>query len=157
MQAGGYVTQPDPRNLLNLSNDDEMLRALEQTGAMNSVPPLQRSSHLKNIQTGRVLPWNPLLAEQRDIMVNCDEHGNTDPEAWQSTVTDDDAARTEQEALYWEARQAIVSQAMQMATPYKASNMETTIPSGKSGVPDDVQPYHDYTDALDALKKQLEY
>lgn len=157
MQTGGYITQPDPRNILNLPNDDEMMRALESAGAMNSVPPLQRSSHLKNIQTGVVMPWNPLLAEQRDIMVNCDRTGNTDPAAWASTVVDEELAASEQEKLYWEARQSIVTQAMHMSDRYKTSNMETNIPQGNHRIPDDVKPYHDYTDELDNLRRQLEY
>lgn len=82
----------------------EYMRAM---GATNTEPPLPRSQFLKNIKTGLVLPWSAGLAEQRDIMVNCDAHGNTDPSAWASTVISSENSEIEQEALHDAAMQAV--------------------------------------------------
>lgn len=80
------VAQADPSIVLDQNfavNAQAEMRAL---GAKNIEPPLAPSTHLKNIQTGVIFPWTAALAEQRDILVNCDAMGNTDPAAWQQTV-----------------------------------------------------------------------
>lgn len=86
------------------ANRVEYMRAM---GAINIDPPLARSSHLKNIKTGLVLPWSPGLAEQRDIMVNCDANGNTDTAAWAGTVNPVGYTESEQDALMQQAMTAI--------------------------------------------------
>lgn len=85
-------------------NRIESMRAM---GATNVDPPLARSSFLKNTRTGLVLPWSQGLAEQRDIMVNCDVNGNTDPAAWASSVNPVDYDPDEQNALMQQAMTAI--------------------------------------------------
>lgn len=160
MRSSGFIERTHPENILDMPQDD-MMGALESTGAMNSVPPLAHSSHLKNKKTGLVLPWNELAAEQRDIMVNCDAHGNTDPEAWAPTVVEDNEADlSEKERLYWAARETVVRQATQMTGQHYANPKETTIPVANF-VPKDVQSLDAYYDSLekqmDTLNKELDF
>lgn len=82
----------------------ESMRAM---GATNVDPPLARSAYLKNTKTGLVLPWTPGLAEQRDIMVNCDAYGNTDPSTWADSVSVVDFNSNEQDALMQQAMTTI--------------------------------------------------
>lgn len=79
---GGY----DPSAIM--STDDPQVREqlMRQMGVANLDPPLPHSPCLKIIKTGRVLPWNELLAEQHDLVVCCDENGNTDEAAWKDKV-----------------------------------------------------------------------
>lgn len=86
------------------ANRIESMRAM---GAKNVDPPLARSAYLKNVKTGLVLPWSQGLAEQRDIMVNCDVNGNTDPAVWMSTVNHAEYTKEEQDALMQRAMTAI--------------------------------------------------
>ena len=76
-------------------------------GAQNVDPPLPRSAFLKNIKTGLVLPWSEALAEQRDLMQNCDASGNTDPSAWANTVVSAENSREEQLAMHNAALRAV--------------------------------------------------
>lgn len=86
------------------ANRIESMRAM---GAKNVDPPLARSAYLKNTKTGLVLPWSQGLAEQRDIMVNCDINGNTAPEAWMGSVNPVEYDAAEQAALMQQAMTAI--------------------------------------------------
>lgn len=155
MQSSGFINRPDPRNILNMQHDDDMMRALESVGAMNAAPALRRSSHLKNKNTGVVLPWNPLLAEQRDIMVNCDAAGNTDPEAWEPSVIEAEYTDDERDMDYWEARNTVVQEAMRLHTTYRRDPHETSIPIATRKVPDDVMPLEEYYDSLEKQVAQL--
>lgn len=83
------VAQADPTIVLDQHFAENALEEMRRLGAMNAAPPLAPSTHLKNKITGVVLPWTPGLAEMRDILVNCDANGNTDPAAWQRTVRAD--------------------------------------------------------------------
>lgn len=164
MNTSGMITKPDMRNLLNLPQDD-MVEALQRTGAMNAQPPLVRSSHLKNKVTGLVLPWNPLIAEQRDIMENCDANGNTDPSAWEGTVDMREYTEADRDADYWAARESVVQQAMQMTDGYAHSLQTSEIPKRNRHVPDDVQTYESFSPLQqnsslgsgDRLAKQMDF
>lgn len=70
-------------------DSEERAGFLQHLGVKNATPPLAHSPCLRNKKTGLILPWNPMLAEQRDILECCDESGNTDPEAWQDKVQED--------------------------------------------------------------------
>lgn len=76
--VGGY----DPRTILDARDSNERMALMRQMGVANLDPPLPHSPCLKNIRTGTVLPWNELLAAQRDLVVCCDEDGNTDEAVW---------------------------------------------------------------------------
>lgn len=78
---------------------DNRIAAMRAMGATNVEPPLVRSPYLKNTKTGLILPWSAGLAEQRDIMVNCDAYGNTDPSYWTQTVDATPYNEAEQAAL----------------------------------------------------------
>lgn len=80
------VTQADPTIVLDQNFANNAMEEMRKLGAKNAAPPLAPSTHLKNIKTGIIFPWTAALAEQRDILVNCDVNGNTDPAAWQKTV-----------------------------------------------------------------------
>lgn len=98
-------------SVLDMQDAADRQQALQQAGALNASPPLPRSTHLKNKNTGLVLPWNSLLAEQRDIMVCCDAEGNTDPSAWASDVNSVDYTSDERDSLWMDARQRVFEQA----------------------------------------------
>lgn len=85
------VTQADPTIVLDQNFASNAMEEMRKLGAKNVTPPLAPSTHLKNIKTGIIFPWTAALAEQRDILVNCDANGNTDPAVWKQTV------RSEQE------------------------------------------------------------
>lgn len=80
------VMQADPTIVLDQHFSENAMDEMRKLGAMNAAPPLAPSTHLKNRITGVILPWTPGLAEMRDILVNCDEYGNTDPAAWKKTA-----------------------------------------------------------------------
>lgn len=80
------VTQADPTIVLDQNFASNSVEEMRKLGAKNAVPPLAPSTHLKNITTGLIFPWTAALAEQRDILVNCDENGNTDPAVWKKTM-----------------------------------------------------------------------
>lgn len=46
-------------------------------------PPLPPSPCIKIKATGEIHEWAPFFASRPDLCENCDEHGNTDPAAWQ--------------------------------------------------------------------------
>lgn len=93
------------------ANAVEHMRAM---GAQNVEPPLPRSAFLKNIKTGLILPWSEGLAEQRDLMVNCDAYGNTDPSAWANTVISAENSREQQLDMH-----AAALRAVEGYTPYE--------------------------------------
>lgn len=89
------VKPVEPKHLLDQQFAEHAPEMMRQMGATNTEGPLPLSPYLKNIKTGVILPWSAPLAEQRDIMVNCDIDGNTDPVMWQrvdmsSTVSEAD-------------------------------------------------------------------
>lgn len=86
---------------------ENRVAAMRAMGATNADPPLVRSPFLKNVKTGVILPWSPGLAEQRDIMVNCDAFGNTDPSYWMTTVNPEAYSDEEQATLMQSAMSAI--------------------------------------------------
>ena len=79
-----------PRDAGAVLGMDESQRAayLQSMGVKNAVPPLPWSPCLKNQKTGVILPWSAMLAEQRDVLVNCDEQGRTDPALWADRLPD---------------------------------------------------------------------
>lgn len=99
-------------------DDNARIAYMKSMGAKNVDPPLVRSSHVKNVKTGLVLPWNEMLAEQRDIMVNCDANGNTDPSAWLPTVEVGEISDDERMELL-HARSLNVAQGNSMSSGFR--------------------------------------
>lgn len=105
--------------------------AMRAMGAKNVDPPLARSPFLKNINTGLILPWSPGLAEQRDIMVNCDASGNTDPSAWECAVNHVEYSAAEQDALMQRAMTAIAGRReFEIPMPAQEMNPPVVFPHG---------------------------
>lgn len=82
------VEQSNVADVFDLSSE-ERVNYLQHLGVKNATPPLEHSPCLRNKKTGLILPWNPMLAEQRDILECCDATGNTDPDAWKPLVIDE--------------------------------------------------------------------
>lgn len=101
------VAPESPQIVLDQNFAENRVEALSRLGAANAGPPLVRSTHLKNKFTGLVLPWSQGLAEQRDLMVNCDASGNTDPAAWESSVNPAEFSMHEREMAYLATMQAV--------------------------------------------------
>lgn len=80
------VSQADPTIVLDQNFASNAMEEMRKLGAKNVSPPLAPSTHLKNVKTGVIFPWTAALAEQRDVLVNCDENGNTDPAVWKRTM-----------------------------------------------------------------------
>lgn len=112
--------------------------AMRAMGAKNVDPPLARSAYLKNTKTGLVLPWSQGLAEQRDIMVNCDAQGNTDPAAWSPTINPASYTPAEQDALMQRAMSAIAGY-RQHEVPVPSQEMNQPVV-----FPHDAKPLEEY-------------
>lgn len=122
------VAQSIPLDENFAANRVEAMRAM---GATNVDPPLARSAYLKNIKTGVILPWTLGLAQMRDLMVNCDVNGNTDPAAWAHTVVQGDYSTEEQQALLDEVKKQLVVQAATHAVPVpQPAPNDTSLPFG---------------------------
>lgn len=110
---------------------DNRVEAMRAMGAKNVDPPLARSPFLKNINTGLVLPWSDGLAEQRDIMVNCDAFGNTDPAYWASAVNPEAYSKGEHDELMRQALGAIHGyQQHEAISPGVEMNQPAVFPEG---------------------------
>lgn len=107
MSQAKPISGYDPRSLLDAQSEAERTALMRQMGVMNVDPPLPHSPCLKIIKTGIVLPWNELLAQQRDLVVCCDETGNTDPAAWADKVVEDAPSN---EVLTLMAQQSLFSE-----------------------------------------------
>lgn len=104
------VYQENPEIILDEDFANDRVAKMRELGAVNAAPPLAPSTHLKNKFTGVIFPWSAALAEQRDILVNCDESGNTDPEAWQPhLLSDNQIAEADQSDLMTQAYSKIVA------------------------------------------------
>lgn len=89
--TGEFNNSPAQRtqNIMDLP-EDERIQELRRLGAVTTQQPLPPSSHLKNTKTNVIFPWTPELARQQDILVCCDQYGNTDPEVWGATIEEED-------------------------------------------------------------------
>ena len=99
--VGGY----DPHTILTARDEETRRTLMRQMGVANLDPPLPHSPCLKNRLTGRVLPWNELLAAQRDLVECCDEDGNTDEAVWGPKVVENAPSNRE---LSLQAQQALL-------------------------------------------------
>lgn len=125
------VKAVEPEAILDAGFAAHPYERMTAMGAQNAAPPLPRSSHLKNVKTGLVFPWSPGMAEQRDLLVNCDASGNTDPAAWQATVNPVEYSEEERAEVM---RQAYA----QIGKNAEAFQHSAPVPDQR-GFPDDVQ------------------
>lgn len=150
------VRQPDGSILLDENFAAQAPAMMKELGAVNVDGPLPRSAFLKNIKTGVVLPWSPTLAEMRDIMVNCDAQGNTDPQFWQASVNPQPYSEEEHQALLEQAYSSLTAAGYAMhSTPSSVLNEHVDEP-----MPYGAQPLADYNPqsraAMDNLSQLLE-
>lgn len=110
------VRQENPEIILDENFANNRVAKMRELGAKNAAPPLAPSTHLINKQTGVIFPWSPALAEMRDVLVNCDENGNTDPAAWKKNVLSEQQI-AEQSDLMTQAYGAIIRPAAFMQKP----------------------------------------
>lgn len=121
-QFGGKPIDSAPVvNVLDL-DEESRVAYMKSLGARNVDPPLPRSTHLKNKLNGRILPWNNLLAEQRDIMECCDAEGNTDPSCWMPTVNEEEYDPAEHSLLMTRAQDAIYQQSAGITNQYRSED-----------------------------------
>lgn len=113
------VAQPDYSRILDAAAKGSLPEALQNAGAINADAPLPRSSHLKNIKTGIVFPYMERMAQMRDVMVNCDQFGNTDPAAWEPTVTEGVDYDPKEQAVLMQ--QALVNLEKRLTTAQQAT------------------------------------
>lgn len=147
--GGGAV--PSNAAIFDL-NDNERIAYMKSMGAKNVDPPLVRSSHVKNVKTGLVLPWNEMLAEQRDILVNCDAYGNTDPSAWLPTVEIGEISEDERMELL-HARSLNIAQGNNMASGFRDETMVDPNQPQQQGYPAGVTAIGD-TSAADIVSQE---
>lgn len=112
--VGGY----NPAALMDM-DEATRLGTMQSMRIANLQGPLPHSPCLKVKATGVVHPWNPLLAQHRDLVECCDENGNTDPAAWKSRVSDGDASADNAKLMIQARQQMIISrQADKVAGDY---------------------------------------
>lgn len=133
-------------------DDAARIAYMKSMGAKNVDPPLVHSSHVKNVKTGLVLPWNEMLAEQRDIMVNCDAYGNTDPSAWMPTVIDGELSDDDRMDML-HARSLNVSHGNDMASGFRDPSVVDPNQPPKAGYPAGVTAVGD-TCAADIVSQE---
>ena len=147
----GGGTVPNTGAIFDL-DDNARIAYMKSLGAKNVDPPLIRSSHVKNTKTGLVLPWNEMLAEQRDIMVNCDANGNTDPAAWLPTVEVGEISEDERMELL-HARSLSVAQGNAMSSGFRDPSVVDPNQPQQQGYPAGVTAVGD-TDAEDIVSQE---
>lgn len=104
------VAQPTGSAIFDFQTDAERVAYMRALGAKNTEPPLVRSTHLRVKATGQVHPWNELMAEQSALVDNCDEFGNTDPDAWAPEVNQEEYDENEKLMLMAKAKAQMVAQ-----------------------------------------------
>lgn len=143
-QSATTVGNQDVSTVFNL-NSEERAGFLEHLGVKNATPPLAHSPCLKNKKTGIILPWNPMLAEQRDILECCDEQGNTDPAAWQDKVQED-SSEDERELMAAALSEATSRQnkiAQEKMSSFRSTMKKMDQPAQSDQYGDEAVPYED--------------
>lgn len=144
------VAQADPTIVLDQNFANNAMAEMKRLGAKNVDPPLAPSTHLKNINTGVIFPWTAALAEHRDVLVNCDAEGNTDPAAWQRTVRKeqdmpDQAELMQQAYASLQKPQGFMQSAPKQVNepapmPYGAQTLDKFLDNNMSATPPEVTP-----------------
>lgn len=152
------VAPVDPKIVLDEDFANNRVAYMKELGAQNVDAPLPRSAFLKNIKTGVVLPWTLGLAGMRDIMVNCDAEGNTDPVAWAASVDQRTYSQEEQQQLLDQAKSQLIKQMdKHRANMPQGSSVppnDTTLPYGAERM--DVFLSRKSNESLDQMAQLLE-
>lgn len=67
--------------------DNQMAELSAMDAANWRTPPLAPAPCVRVKATGEIHEWAPFFASRPDLCENCDEHGNTDPAAWQGRTS----------------------------------------------------------------------
>lgn len=144
-------------DILLAQSEQDRVDYMRKRGAKNVDPPLPRSSHLKLLKSGHVIPYNELFAMQRDLVVNCDQYGNTDPEAWMPTVSGDEVLTEDDQIRIMQAQGELLSQALSMSNKYRASDAIDISPRPME-MPQGAEPFvhmRELRNGLDELSRRL--
>lgn len=141
------VAPESAARLLDMQNENDKLAYAKQLGARNTNPPLPHSPCVRIKATGKIFPWNELLAEQGDLCECCDANGNTDPEAWKPLVIEGASPDAE---LHMQAQNIIMDQSRALTEEYRVQNAVNMTPHN---YPEGAVSYSDMLDAetVDAM------
>ena len=142
------------RQALYAEEEQARVNYMRAMGAKNLDPPLPRSSHLKLIRSGHVVPYNDILALQRDLVVNCDILGNTDPAAWRPTVQSDPVDTVEEQAALVAAQAQVLATASEITNRDRQPDAADLSPRPEK-MPDGAQPFNTYGQRDEEFKQQL--
>lgn len=124
-----------------IKDGEDRIEYMKRLGARNTDPPLPHSSHLKIKATGRVLPWDTLLAAQTELVECCDANGNTDPEVWKQTVKDVPYDPDANKKLMMQAQATALAQAEKMANAHRVPDAIDMTPKPMATFPEGVVSY----------------
>ncbi len=122
------ISQDTGAAVFDYEREEDRVAYMRALGARNVDPPLPRSTHLKIIANGRVLPYDDMLAEQRELVQNCDQFGNTDPAAWGPYVDNTEVDPDEQRIAMARAQEAILEQAAHITAHGRQPQVDPSIP-----------------------------
>lgn len=122
------VQQETGAQIFDIDGEEARVAYMKALGARNMDPPLVRSTHLKIKASGRVLPYDEMLAEQGDLVQNCDQFGNTDPAVWGPQVVHVEVDPDAQRLAMAKAQEAILSQAAQMTSHGRQPQLDPAKP-----------------------------
>jgi hypothetical protein len=137
-------------------NEAERVNWMRSMGAKNVNPPLEHTKFVRIKANGRILPWNPLLADQTELVENCDKDGNTDRAAWEQDIIADELdaiSEDEQQLMAMEkSRRTAQIQAEQLQSEYRAEDAVSVEPR-PTELPPDIVPYDRVQELVSMLEK----
>lgn len=137
-------------DLFQSRTEAEMQAKMRSMGAINLDAPLPHSKYIKVLKSGRVFPWNELLAGQPHSEVACcDESGNTDPAAWEADVRENSGGEPDVDAISLQAR--IAAMANQAHAGFEHGKTMGDTPQNPNPYPEGVVSYQN----ADSLIAQL--
>lgn len=122
---------------------EDRVEYMRRLGARNTDPPLPHSSHLKIKASGRILPWDMLLAAQTELVECCDETGNTDPDVWKLTVKDEPYDPDANKKLMMQAQATALAQAEKMSNEHRVEDALDMSVKPMTSYPQGVVSYKD--------------
>lgn len=125
-------------------SEAERVAMFKIMGAVNVDPPLEHTKFVRIKANGRILPWNPLLADQTTLVENCDENGNTDRAAWEKDIVrvESDEARDAQLSLLRQAKTETQEYAGKLSSEYRVEDAVSIEPR-PTEYPEGVAAYED--------------
>lgn len=144
----------NPSDIFRMESEQDRINYMREMGALNMEAPLVRSSHLKILSTGQVVPWEHILSLQTDLVANCDKDGNTDPSAWMDTVNPEEYNEQEHQievSRAYSSSLAMRSMGDAMSSKFQVENAVDLQPQ-ETGYPYGAVPADQVEKLLDMLK-----